>query len=138
MTNRGCCFAGCKGVVLGPLTDVAIITHGPIGCAFYSWGTRRHRGRTDDGKNFLEYCFSTDMQESDIVLRRHKLKRRSKRSMRFQAIMYLNCSQSRSLIGDEITRWRPDGKGYVIQCVAFRAGNKGVSSRAATISEQTD
>jgi len=44
MTNRGCCYAGCKGVVLSPLKDVAVITHGPIGCAFYTWGTRRHKG----------------------------------------------------------------------------------------------
>jgi nitrogenase molybdenum-iron protein alpha chain len=67
ITNRGCCYAGCKGVVLGPLKDVALITHGPIGCGFYSWGTRRHKGRVEDGRNFLQYCFSTDMQEPDIV-----------------------------------------------------------------------
>jgi len=48
MTNRGCCYAGCKGVVLGPLKDVAVITHGPIGCGFYTWGTRRHKGKSDE------------------------------------------------------------------------------------------
>ena len=37
MVNRGCCYAGCKGVVLGPLHDVVTITHGPVGCGFYSW-----------------------------------------------------------------------------------------------------
>lgn len=67
MTNRGCCYAGCKGVVLGPLKDVAIITHGPIGCGFYSWGTRRNKATPVDGRNFLEYCLSTDLQEPDIV-----------------------------------------------------------------------
>jgi len=68
MTNRGCCFAGCKGVVLGPLKDVVHIVHGPIGCSYYTWGTRRHKGKTKEGeKNFLNYCFSTDMQDSDIV-----------------------------------------------------------------------
>jgi len=36
MTNRGCCYAGAKGVVIGPLKDVLTITHGPIGCGFYS------------------------------------------------------------------------------------------------------
>ena len=67
-THRGCCYAGCKGVVLGHLKDVAIITHGPVGCAFYSWGTRRHKAKGDENtKNFLEYCFTTDMQESDVV-----------------------------------------------------------------------
>lgn len=68
ITNRGCAFAGCKGVVLGPLKDMIHIVHGPIGCAYYSWGTRRNKAKSDDpNKNFMAYCFSTDMQESDIV-----------------------------------------------------------------------
>ncbi len=68
ITNRGCCYAGCKGVVIGPIIDMVHITHGPIGCGYYSWGTRRNKGKTrDGGKNFLAYSFNTDMQESDIV-----------------------------------------------------------------------
>lgn len=68
VTNRGCAFAGCKGVVLGPLKDMVHIVHGPIGCAYYSWLIRRNKAKTDDPmKNFLTYCVSTDMQESDIV-----------------------------------------------------------------------
>jgi nitrogenase molybdenum-iron protein alpha chain len=68
ITNRGCCYAGCKGVVVGPIVDMVHITHGPIGCAYYSWGTRRNKGiAREDGQNYLTYSFSTDMQESDIV-----------------------------------------------------------------------
>ncbi len=68
ITNRGCAFAGCKGVVLGPLKDMIHIVHGPVGCAFYTWGTRRNKAKTEDpAKNFLNYCVTTDMQESDIV-----------------------------------------------------------------------
>mgnify|MGYP000064836422 FL=1 len=68
ITNRGCCFAGCKGVVIGPIVDMVHIVHGPIGCAYYSWGTRRNKGKArPGGKNFLAYSFCTDMQESDIV-----------------------------------------------------------------------
>ena len=68
VTNRGCAFAGCKGVVLGPLKDMVHIVHGPIGCAYYSWLTRRNKARAGDpGKNFLAYCVCTDMQESDVV-----------------------------------------------------------------------
>jgi nitrogenase molybdenum-iron protein alpha chain len=26
MTSRGCCYAGCKGVVLGPLQDVVVLS----------------------------------------------------------------------------------------------------------------
>lgn len=68
ITNRGCAFAGCKGVVLGPIKDMVHIVHGPIGCGYYAWGTRRNKARTaEGGQNFINYCVSTDMQESDIV-----------------------------------------------------------------------
>jgi len=68
ITMRGCTYAGCKGVIMGPTRDIINITHGPIGCAFYSWLTRRNQ--TDagpDGENYMTYCFSTDMQEQDII-----------------------------------------------------------------------
>ena len=69
ITQRGCTYAGCKGVVLGPTRDIVNITHGPIGCAFYSWLTRRNQTRppTNEHDNFITYCFSTDMKEEDIV-----------------------------------------------------------------------
>ncbi len=68
--QRGCCYAGCKGVVLGPTRDIINITHGPIGCGFYSWLTRRNQtdpSTTPDNHNFMTYCFSTDMQEEQII-----------------------------------------------------------------------
>ncbi len=68
--QRGCCYAGCKGVVLGPTRDIINITHGPIGCGFYSWLTRRNQTdpeSTPDGHNFMTYCFSTDMQDEEII-----------------------------------------------------------------------
>lgn len=69
ITQRGCTYAGCKGVVLGPTRDVINITHGPIGCGFYSWLTRRNQTKpvTADEPNYMMYCFSTDMQDSNIV-----------------------------------------------------------------------
>ncbi len=71
ITQRGCCYAGCKGVVLGPTRDIVNLTHGPIGCGFYSWLTRRNQTRpgTEPGtdENFMTYCFSTDMQDPNIV-----------------------------------------------------------------------
>jgi len=68
ITQRGCCYAGCKGVVLGPTRDIVNITHGPIGCGFYSWLTRRNQTRPGpDGENYMPYCFSTDIQDSNIV-----------------------------------------------------------------------
>ncbi|MGO8688582.1 MAG: nitrogenase molybdenum-iron protein alpha chain [Thermoguttaceae bacterium] len=69
ITQRGCTYAGCKGVVLGPTRDIVNITHGPIGCGFYSWLTRRNQTRppTAEDANFITYCFSTDMQEEEII-----------------------------------------------------------------------
>ena len=32
-TERGCTYAGCKGVVCGTIKDVIHLVHGPIGCA---------------------------------------------------------------------------------------------------------
>ena len=68
ITMRGCTYAGCKGVIMGPTRDIVNLVHGPIGCSFYAWLTRRNQ--TDagaDGANYMNYCFSTDMQDSDII-----------------------------------------------------------------------
>ena len=69
ITQRGCSYAGCKGVVLGPTRDIVNIVHGPIGCSFYAWLTRRNQTRPEspEHENFITYCFSTDMQEEHVV-----------------------------------------------------------------------
>lgn len=68
ITMRGCTYAGCKGVLLGPTRDVINLVHGPIGCSFYAWLTRRNQtGPKPDEANYIPYCFSTDMQDADII-----------------------------------------------------------------------
>jgi len=68
ITMRGCTYAGCKGVIMGPTRDVVNLVHGPIGCSFYAWLTRRNQTNAgEDGENYMNYCFSTDMQDSDII-----------------------------------------------------------------------
>lgn len=69
LTMRGCAYAGCKGVVLGPTRDIVQIVHGPIGCSFYAWLTRRNqtRPKTAEHPNYMTYCLSTDMQEEEII-----------------------------------------------------------------------
>jgi len=136
ITQRGCCYAGCKGVVLGPIKDAFIITHGPIGCAFYSWGTRRHKARKGEGEdNYLQYCFSTDLQEADIVFGgEKKLKQAIQEAMDlFKPHTIFICSTCPvGLIGDDIhavAKWAE--KEYGIKCVAFSCeGYKGVSQSA--------
>lgn len=68
ITQRGCSFAGCKGVVVGPFGDAIHIVHGPVGCSYYSWLTRRNQFRPrKEGQDFLHYCFTTDMTEHEVV-----------------------------------------------------------------------
>ncbi|MDR0521853.1 MAG: nitrogenase component I subunit alpha [Planctomycetaceae bacterium] len=69
LTMRGCAYAGCKGVVLGPTRDILQIVHGPIGCSFYAWLTRRNKTkpRSAEAANYMPYCLSTDLQEDEIV-----------------------------------------------------------------------
>lgn len=68
ITMRGCTYAGCKGVIMGPTRDIVNITHGPIGCGFYSWLTRRNQTDAGEtGENYMTYCFSTDMHDKDII-----------------------------------------------------------------------
>jgi nitrogenase molybdenum-iron protein alpha chain len=64
MTERGCAFAGCRGVVGGPIKDAIQLVHGPIGCAYYTWGTRRN---LSDTPLHRKYCFSTDLTEDNVI-----------------------------------------------------------------------
>lgn len=140
ITQRGCCFAGCKGVVLGPMKDAAIIVHGPIGCAFYSWGTRRHKAEADerDGEQadcYLEYCFSTDMQEPDVVFGGEKKLKQAIEEVNnifHPSIIFICSTCPVGLIGDDIhavAKWCENEMGT--KCIAFSCeGYKGVSQSA--------
>ena len=69
ISQRGCTYAGCKGVIMGPTRDIVNIVHGPIGCSFYAWLTRRNMTLppTPESENFMMYAFSTDLKEENIV-----------------------------------------------------------------------
>jgi nitrogenase molybdenum-iron protein alpha chain len=133
ITNRGCCYAGCKGVVVGPLKDVLVITHGPIGCSYYSWGTRRNKAVAEEGgQNYVPYCFSTDMQEADIVFGgEKKLEKAIAEAVDiFNPSCIMICSTCPiGLIGDDVqaVAKRTEMK-YGISCIGFSCeGYKGVS-----------
>lgn len=68
MTARGCAYAGAKGVVWGPVKDCTHISHGPVGCGYYSWANRRNLADGEIGvDNFVPFLFTSDFQESDII-----------------------------------------------------------------------
>ena len=61
MSQRGCAYAGSKGVVWGPIKDMIHISHGPIGCGQYSRGGRRNYYIGTTGVDtFVTMNFSTD------------------------------------------------------------------------------
>lgn len=68
MTTRGCAYAGSKGVVWGPIKDMVHISHGPVGCGYYSWSGRRNYYIGTTGiDSFGTMQFTSDFQERDIV-----------------------------------------------------------------------
>ncbi len=137
ISQRGCSYAGCKGVVMGPTRDIINITHGPIGCSFYSWLTRRNQTKpeNDNDSNFITYCFSTDMQESDIVYGGEKKLRVAIQEaydlFQPKAIcVFSTCPVG--LIGDDVHAISAEMQGKLgIPVVAFSCeGYKGVSQSA--------
>jgi nitrogenase molybdenum-iron protein alpha chain len=68
MSQRGCAYAGSKGVVWGPVKDMIHISHGPFGCGQYSRaGRRNYYVGTTGVDTFGTMNFSSDFQEKDIV-----------------------------------------------------------------------
>ena len=136
ITNRGCAYAGCKGVVLGPIKDMAHIVHGPIGCSYYAWGTRRNKAKSEPGENnYINYCFSTDMQESDIVFGGEKKLAAMIDEVveTFQPkVVSISATCPVGLIGDDINAVaRAAEARHGIQVLAFSCeGYKGVSQSA--------
>ncbi len=136
ITQRGCAYAGCKGVVLGPVHDVLHIVHGPVGCSYYTWGTRRNLARSKPGEtNYIQYCMTTDMQEEQIIFGGEKKLRQAIREaydiFKPKAIsVYATCPVG--LIGDDVHQVAREMKAELgINVFAFSCeGYKGVSQSA--------
>jgi nitrogenase molybdenum-iron protein alpha chain len=137
ITQRGCTYAGCKGVVLGPTRDIVNLVHGPIGCSFYAWLTRRNQTLppTPDSPNYMMYAFSTDMQDSNIVFGgENKLKQACREAFELfkpKAIgIFSTCPVG--LIGDDVHKVAKDMKEELgINIFGFSCeGYKGVSQSA--------
>ncbi len=71
ISERGCAYCGAKHVIGTPMKDVIHISHGPVGCTYDTWQTKRY---ISDNDNFqLKYTFATDMKEKHIVFGAEKL-----------------------------------------------------------------
>lgn len=115
MTERGCAFAGSRGVIGGPIADIIAMVHSPVGCAWYTWGTRRALsdlypwampGKLANASMNRRYCVVTDMQEKDVVFGGlKKLKNSCLESIRLfpeakGLIIFTTCTTG--LIGDDV------------------------------------
>jgi len=100
----------------GPITDVIHMVHAPVGCAWYTWGTRRHLsdlytwalpGKLTNVAFNRRYCTVTDMEEKDVVFGgMKKLKKACLEAFRMfpearGMVIYTTCTTG--LIGDDVS-----------------------------------
>ena len=70
LSERGCSFCGAKLVIGGVLKDTIQMIHGPVGCAYDTWHTKRY---PSDNDNFqLKYAWSHQRQGKARSLRRRE------------------------------------------------------------------
>lgn len=104
ISERGCAFCGAKHVIGAPMKDVIHLCHGPVGCTYDTWHTKRY---ISDNDNFqLKYAWTTDMKEKNVVFGAEKLLKQNIIDC-FKAFphikrmsIYQTCASA--LIGDDI------------------------------------
>jgi nitrogenase molybdenum-cofactor synthesis protein NifE len=65
-TQGGCCFDGARNALI-PISDVAHIVHGPIGCAGSSWD---NRGTRSSQSETFRMGLTTDLTDLDVIMGR--------------------------------------------------------------------
>ncbi len=104
LSERGCSYCGAKLVIGGVLKDTIQMIHGPIGCAYDTWHTKRYP--SDNGNFQLKYVWSSDMKEQHVVFGGEKQLAKSIREAFKEfpdikrMIVYTTCATA--LIGDDI------------------------------------
>ncbi len=128
LSERGCAFCGAKLVIGGVLKDTIQMIHGPIGCAYDTWHTKRYP--TDNGHFNMKYVWSTDMKESHIVFGGDKRLEKSINEafdeMPHIKRMFVYTTCPTALIGDDIKavakrvmKERPDVDIFCVECPGF-------------------
>ncbi|MBZ9570707.1 nitrogenase subunit alpha [Methanobrevibacter sp. TMH8] len=114
MTERGCVYAGSKGVITGAIKDVVHVVHSPVGCTTYGGGAKRYpsQPKLPDGSEFpiesfnLKYICGTDLKESDVVFGgMKKLKQAvidAYKEFPFATAIYCHATCTTGLIGDDM------------------------------------
>lgn len=114
MSHRGCVYAGAKGVITGALKDVVHVVHSPVGCSYYTGGTKRYptQPTMPDGSKFpvenfnLKYVCCTDLKESDVVFGGMKKLKQSiidaAKEFPYANAIYAYATCTTGLIGDDM------------------------------------
>lgn len=104
ISERGCAYCGAKHVIGAPMKDVIHMSHGPVGCTYDTWQTKRY---ISDNDNFqLKYTYATDVKEKHIVFGAEKMLKQNiiEAFKAFPNIkrmsLYSTCATA--LIGDDI------------------------------------
>jgi len=104
ISERGCAYCGAKHVIGTPMKDVIHLSHGPVGCTYDTWQTKRY---ISDDENFqLKYTFASDMKEANVVFGAEKMLKKNivEAFKAFPKIhnmaLYQTCASA--LIGDDI------------------------------------
>ncbi|MFP4132652.1 MAG: nitrogenase molybdenum-iron protein alpha chain [Halothece sp.] len=142
MSARGCSFAGAKGVVWGPVKDMIHLSHGPVGCGYYSWSGRRNYYNGYTGVDtFGTMQFTSDFQEKDIVFGGDK--KLAKLIDEAETLFPLNQGTTIEsecpvgLIGDDIeavarSKGKETGKAIVpVRCEGFRGVSQSLGHHIA-------
>jgi len=128
VSERGCAYCGAKHVIGTPMKDVIHLSHGPVGCTYDTWQTKRYI--SDDGNFQLKYTFASDMKEANVVFGAEKMLKKNiiEAFKAFPEIhnmsIYQTCASA--LIGDdinalaeEVMEEMPDKKVFVCNSPGF-------------------
>ncbi len=128
ISERGCAYCGAKHVIGTPMKDVIHISHGPVGCTYDTWQTKRY---ISDNDNFqLKYTFATDMKEKHIVFGAEKVLRKNiieafdahptiKRMTIYQTCASALIGDDIAAIAQEVMDERPDVDIFVCNSPGF-------------------
>lgn len=104
ISERGCAYCGAKHVIGTPMKDAIHMSHGPVGCTYDTWQTKRYISNNDNFQ--IKYTYATDMKEKHVVFGAEKLLRQNiiEAFKAFPDIkrmcIYQTCASA--LIGDDI------------------------------------
>jgi nitrogenase molybdenum-cofactor synthesis protein NifE len=135
-TAGGCCFDGAQ-ITLLPITDVAHIVHGPVGCAGSSWDKR---GSQSSGPELFRLGFTTDLNEQDVIMGRgekrlyHSILQVAKKHQPAAIFVYNTCVPA--MEGDDIEAVCRSAQSHIkFPVIAIDAagfyGNKNLGNRIA-------